>query len=96
MMADPDTGGRPFAEKKGQRILRIAAHEAVLVYPPRGSVESCEKAARKLLDAFLAENNLTAAGPLRIIPWVEVDGRQLTERQQENLRIGFELPVEKR
>jgi hypothetical protein len=91
--AAEDEGGKVFEKQDHQRVLKIPVQRVAIVYPRNGSLASCEKAARKLLDAYVATNNLEPAGPMRIIPWVEIDKDLPTERQLNHLRIGFELPI---
>lgn len=95
-MAEVRSGGKPFVVRKGQKIVHFPAQQIVQVYPDNGSMEACEAKARKLIDAFVAAEGLQAQGPLRAMPWIQVDRELPPARMLQHLRIGFELPVGKR
>jgi hypothetical protein len=86
--------GRPFVALPGQVVERLPDQRVVLVRPPKGSLEACEKAARAALAAFVAEHKLQVTGPLRLRPMVEMGVRPKSMRGLEQLWVHCELPVE--
>ena len=79
----PGSGADAQQHGPAQTLAKTPVQRVAIVYPKRGSLSSCEKAARKLLDAFLAKHGLKPAGPLRIIPWVEIDEEPQGETPHE-------------